>query len=310
MDPPERILPDKDTTFVFLLEAQARRHEMYHLTAADLFVRGREPWGRCRRVTVRRTAPHWDLAAAEDLPLGHFQVIFMRSDPPVDLLYVFATLILSLVDPRGTLVINDPHALREANEKLYILNFPDLVPESLVSSDPERLKSFLDEVGGEMVVKPLEGCGGQEVFYLQRGDRNLNAILEATTREGRRLLMAQRYLPAVRDGDKRVIVLDGEPIGAVMRIPREDEARGNIHVGGRCEKTTLSARDREICARIAPRLRQDGLHFVGLDLIGGYLTEANVTSPTGVQEINRLDGVRLERHVLDFVERRAPRSDG
>jgi glutathione synthase len=229
----------------------------------------------------------------------------MRKDPPFDLAYFFATHVLGLVDPATTFVMNDPRGLREANEKLYALHFPEVIPESLVSAEAERLKAFMETLGGEMVVKPLDGCGGAGVFHVHRGDRNLNAILELSTANGTRLLMAQRYLPAVRQGDKRLIVLAGEPLGAIYRVPREDEARGNIHVGGRVERATVDARDREICRVMAPRLAADGLWFVGLDVIGGMVTEVNVTSPTGVQEIDRLDGVCIEARVLDLVEARA-----
>jgi glutathione synthase len=235
-------------------------------------------------------------------------VVFMRKDPPFDMAYFFATHVLGLADPAATLVVNDPRGLREANEKLYSLHFPDLIPESLVTADPARLKTFMETLGGEMIVKPLDGCGGAGVFHLHRGDRNLNAILEVSTLNATRLVMAQRYLPAIRsDGDKRLIVLAGEPLGAIRRVPQEDETRGNIHVGGRVERAPVDARDREICRRMAPRLAADGLYFVGLDIIGGLVTEVNVTSPTGVQEIDRLDGACLEGRVLDWVETRAAR---
>jgi glutathione synthase len=190
---------------------------------------------------------------------------------------------------------------------MYALHFPSVIPASLVTADQERLRGFLDDLGGEMIVKPLDGCGGSGVFHVHRSDRNLNALLETVTENGSRRIMAQRYLPEVRQGDKRIIVLDGEPLGAIYRVPREDEHRGNIHVGGRVEKAVLTPRDREICATIAPRLRADGLHFVGLDVIGDWLTEVNVTSPTGVQEVDTLDGVRLEAAVIDFVESRVAR---
>jgi glutathione synthase len=229
----------------------------------------------------------------------------MRKDPPFDLEYYFATQVLSLVDPTHTFVINDPRGLREANEKLYALNFPTLIPPTLVTRDADRLKGFMGEMGGEMIVKPLDFAGGAGVFHLHRADRNLNALLETATVHGTRMVMAQRYLPEARTGDKRVIVLDGKPLGATLRVPREDETRANIHVGGTCEHAPLTLRDREICATIDPRLRADGLHFVGLDVIGDWVTEINVTSPTGVQEINTLDGVRLESQVIDFVEARA-----
>jgi glutathione synthase len=201
-------------------------------------------------------------------------------------------------------LLNHPKGLREANEKLYALRFPEQVPQTLVAGDMATLKAFMAELGGEMIVKPLDGCGGSGVFYLNSEDRNTNSILEAATDNGRRLVMAQRYLPEIRQGDKRIIVLDGEPLGAVLRVPLESETRGNIHVGGQVVKTDVTARDREICAALAPSLRSDGLYFVGLDVIGNYLTEVNVTSPTGVQEINRLNGVRLESQVVDFVEQR------
>jgi glutathione synthase len=218
--------------------------------------------------------------------------------------FFFATHLLQLADASKTFVLNDPRGLREANEKLYALRFPDVIPASMVTSDMNRLKEFLRELGGEMIIKPLDGAGGSGVFHLHGRDRNLNAILESATMNGQRLIMAQRYLPEIRQGDKRLIVLDGEPLGAVMRVPREDEHRGNIHVGGTVLKTEVSKRDREIVATLAPSLRSDGLYFVGLDVIGDWVTEVNVTSPTGSQEINTLDGVKLEANVIDFVEQR------
>lgn len=316
MDPIERILPDKDTTFVFMLEAQRRGHEVYYVLQKDLFCDRTVPHATARRAMVRRPDEadprHYRLYEERIVPLSWFDAVFMRKDPPFDLDYYFATQMLSLIEPRRTFVLNHPRGLREANEKLYALRFPDVIPPSLVTSDIARLKRFLGEMGGEMVIKPLDGAGGASVFHLRAGDRNLNALLELVTREGSRAIMAQRYLPEVREGDKRVIVLDGEPLGAVLRVPREDEHRGNIHVGGTCVRAEVTPRDREICARLAPSLRADGLYFVGLDIIGGWLTEVNVTSPTGIQEIDRLDGVQLERQVIDFVERRVAerRGDG
>jgi glutathione synthase len=306
MDPLARILVDKDTTFAFMLEGERRGHEQYQCGVEDLFVEHALPYASTRRAQVRRAEIHYVLSEARTAPLAWFDVVFMRKDPPFDLAYFFSTHLLGLVDPRVTLEVNDPRGLREANEKLYALRFPDVIPESLVTADTARLKAFMDGLGGEMIVKPLDGCGGAGVFHVHRRDRNLNAILELSTANGARLVMAQRYLPAVRDeGDKRLIVLAGEPLGAIRRIPREDEHRGNIHVGGQVERAPVDARDREICRRLAPQLAADGLYFVGLDVIGGLVTEVNVTSPTGVQEIDRLDGVCLEARVLDFVEHRA-----
>jgi glutathione synthase len=309
MDPMSRVLQDKDTTFAFQLEGQRRGHEQYHCEPQDLFVERTVPHATARRVEVERAAVHFLLFEARTVPLGAFDVVFMRKDPPFDMAYFFATHLLGLVDPATTLVVNAPRGLREANEKLYALNFPDLIPESLVTAEIGRLRAFLDALGGEMIVKPLDGCGGAGVLHVRRDDRNLNALLEMSTQDGRQLVMAQRYLAAARQGDKRLIVLDGEPLGAVLRVPREDEHRGNIHVGGRVERSPVDDRDREICRRMAPRLRADGLWFVGLDVIGGLVTEVNVTSPTGIQEIDRLDGACLEAQVLDFVESRAARLD-
>lgn len=307
MDPMTHVLADKDTTFAFQLESQRRGHAVFHCLVDDLFVTRAVPGARVRPLTVRRATPHFEMGAAEDLPLDAFDVVFMRKDPPFDMAYVFATHLLALVDPARTLVVNAPRGLLAANEKLYALNFPDLIPPSLITSEPARLKAFMQQLGGEMIVKPLDGAGGAGVFHLRAGERNVNAILESITADGRRLVMGQEYLPAARAGDKRVIVLDGRPIGAVLRIPQEDETRGNIHVGGRIARATVDARDHEICARLAPRLAADGLAFVGLDVIGGYVTEINVTSPTGVQEIDRFDGVSLEADVLDWVDRCASR---
>ncbi len=254
---------------------------------------------------TRRGNPHYKfLDDGVEFPLEHFDAIFMRKDPPADAAYLYATMLLSLADERKTFVLNHPAGLREANEKLYSLNFPDAIPPTLVTYEIPRLKTFLEEQGGEMIVKPLDGHGGEGVFLATAKDRNLGAILEAVTQYESRLIMAQRYLPEARKGDKRLIVLNGEPLGCMLRVPRDDENRGNIHVGGNCVKAPVTARDREICKMLKPRLERDGLYFVGLDIIGDYLTEVNVTSPTGVQEIDRLDGVNLEGKVIDFVESR------
>ena len=296
---------DKDTTFVFMLEAQSRGHAIYELGIRDLFARGPQVMGRARRCEVMRATPHYRyLDPGADYALETFDAIFMRKDPPADAAYLYATMLLSLVDTRRTLVINDPAGLREANEKLYQLNFPGAIPPTIVTSAIPRIKQFLFDQGGEIIVKPLDGHGGEGVFLARRGDGNLNAIIETVTHFGTRLVMAQRFIPEVREGDKRLIVLNGEPLGCMLRVPLAEEVRGNIHVGGTCIKAEVTERDRAICAMARPRLNRDGLYFVGLDIIGGYLTEVNVTSPTGVQEIDRLDGANLEAKVIDFVESR------
>jgi glutathione synthase len=305
MDDLERIDQYKDTTFVFMLEALARGHELYFLGLRDLFARADRAMGFARRCAMMREAVHYRwLDSGGDYPLDSFDAIFMRKDPPADAEYLYATMLLSLVDSRRTFVLNHPAGLREANEKLYTLNFPEVIPPTVVTSNIARLKQFVGEQGGEAIVKPLDGHGGEGVFLASQTDRNLNAILETVTQNGSRLTMGQRYIPEIRNGDKRVIVLEGEPIGATLRVPLPSENRGNIHVGGLCVKAELSERDRQICRILKPRLVRDGLYFVGLDVIGDYLTEVNVTSPTGVQEIDRLDNVSLESRVIDFVEAR------
>ncbi|HYA30895.1 MAG TPA: glutathione synthase [Acidobacteriota bacterium] len=302
MDPVGNINIDKDTTFVLMLEAQRRGHEIYFMELDDMFIRHGTVQSRYRRLQLARTTPHYKLGDDVTGALEDFDSVWMRKDPPFDMKFFFATHLLSLIDQRKCFVMNHPKGLREANEKLYALRFPEQIPQTLVSSNMERLKAFMTELGGEMIVKPLDGCGGSGVFYLNEQDRNTNSILEAATNNGQRLVMGQRYLPEIRQGDKRIIVLNGEPLGAVLRVPLESETRGNIHVGGTCVKTEVTVRDEEICAALSPLLRADGLYFAGLDVIGSFLTEVNVTSPTGIQEINALNHVRLESQVIDFVE--------
>ena len=305
MDPLEAVMPDKDTTFVFMLESLGRGHEIYHLGLKGLYAQGHQGYAVARRCEVARARPHYRfLDDAAQYPLETFDAIFMRKDPPADAPYLYATMILSLADRRRTLVLNEPAGLREANEKLYALNFPGAIPPTIVTYEIPRLKQFMEEQGGEMIVKPLDGHGGESIFLARIGDRNLNSILEAVTHFETRPIMGQRYIPEIRNGDKRLIVLNGEPLGCTLRVPRDDENRGNIHVGGNCVKAAVTARDREICRMLRPRLERDGLYFVGLDIIGNYLTEVNVTSPTGIQEIDQLDETNLEAKVIDFVEAR------
>ena len=305
MDPLPDILPDKDTTFALMLEAQKRGHQVSYFTPQELWVRGGAPWARLKQVQVFRPpksgGPHFRLLAESEQALAAFEMVLMRVDPPVTLDYIFLTQALDLIPP-PTVVVNRPLGLRAAGEKLFTLHFPDLAPPTLVTHRLAELKEFLKQVGGKMVTKPLHARGGDEVFIVNARDPNLNVILESATRQGTRFTLAQKYLPAARQGDKRIIVLSGEPLGATLRVPRAGEHRANIHVGGVCKKAALTKRDREICARLAPALRQLGLHLVGLDVIGGWLTEVNVTSPTGVQEIDRLDGVCLESRILDYFE--------
>ena len=308
-DPVERFLPDKDTTFVLMLEAERRGHTVLAIEHRDLFTDGADVRAVARGVALRRPtdadASHYAYHETELVSLADLDAVLMRTDPPFDDDYLYATHLLSLVEARGVFVMNRPQGLRDANEKLYALNFPDCIPRTLVTRHMGALKEFMLSLGGEMILKPPHGFGGLGIFHVHTGDRNLNAILETVTDNGRKLVMAQAYIKAVRDlGDERIILLDGEPLGAVARVPRDDEHRSNIHVGGTVRKVVLGEREHRICERVGPRLRADGLHFVGLDVIGDYLTEVNVTSPTGVQEIDRLDGVCLEAKVIEFVERK------
>jgi glutathione synthase len=304
MDPIESIDIEADTTFVLMLEAQRRGHRVLYADPGDLAIDAGTPVVRARPVTLRREpGRHVDLGEVCSLALDEeADVVLQRTDPPVDAAYVSATQILTLC--RRALVLNRPAGILAANEKLYALHFPDLMPLTRVTRSIPQLVDFMAKVGGEMVVKPLDGRGGEGVFHVRADDRNLNSILEQSTRFETLRVMAQQYLPDVRRGDKRILILDGEPIGAVLRVPAEREFRANFHVGGVAARAELDEDDRRILERIAPALRRDGLFFVGIDVISGRLTEVNVTSPTGVQEVNNLEGRRLEEEILDGVERK------
>jgi len=304
VDPVPGLNPDADTSVVFMRDAARRGHRVATCGVAELSVgAGGRAHGRWSEMRVREGRDWFAVEAQGAGELSEFDVVWMRKDPPYDLNYFFVTHLLDLVPPT-TLVVNAPRGLREVTEKLFILQFPELCPESLVSRSIPELLDFRRKLGGEMVIKPLDGCGGEGVFHLTAEDRNVSAILELGTRHGTTYQIAQRYIPEVRDGDKRIIVVEGEPVGAVLRRPQHWETRANFHVGGTAVKAPITLRDREICARIGPALREYGIVFAGIDVIGQWLTEVNVTSPTGIQEINRLDGVVLERVVLDAVERR------
>jgi glutathione synthase len=309
MDPPETVQVDADTSFALMEEAQARGHRVDHCGIADLFFYKGKPGARVRRARMRREAGHppITLAGPEDVLLEDVDAVLMRKDPPFDSNYLWATQLLELA--RGkTLLVNDPRALRDANEKLYALHFLPVMTDTMVTNDKDRIRAFLAEVGGQAVLKPLSGAGGDGVFLMREGDLNVNAIIETVTQSGRRVAMAQRFLPDVVKGDKRILLLDGEPLGAILRVPRKDDVRSNIHVGGTVEACGLDAHDERIVAALAPRLRADGLVFVGLDVIGGHLTEVNVTSPTGIQQMSRLMGVNLSARVLDWMEKHRVRA--
>ena len=303
MDPVGTIDIEKDTTFVLMLEAQARGHEVWYLELKDLFVKESKAYGRATGLSLKRDKDYYELGATEVMELEEFDAVWMRKDPPVNSDFLYATYILSLIDESKTKVINNPTGIRESNEKMYALFFPEWIPESVVTKDISVLREFLDSAGGEMVVKPLDGHGGEGIFFAKQGDRNENVILESITKFGTEYVMAQKFIEKVYEGDKRIILLNGEPLGAVLRVPKSGgEFRCNFHSGGSPAKSALTDRDLEICEAIAPRLRKDGLYFVGIDVIGGYVTEINTTSPTGVQEINNLNNTKIETEVIEFVE--------
>ena len=303
MDPIGSIDIDADSTFVIALEAQSRGHRLWHYGPRNLaFSEGRVT-ARAQLLTVRREAGnHHTLGAEETIDLADMDVVQMRQDPPFDMGYITATHLLEHIHP-GTLVVNDPVQVRNAPEKLFVTHFPDLMPPTIITSERDRIVAFREE-HKDIIVKPLFGNGGAGVFHIGPEDENLSALLELFTDLYREPIITQAYLPEVRQGDKRIILIDGEPAGAILRVPPPGEARANMHVGARPEKADLTDRDREICAAIGPALRELGLIFVGIDVIGRYLTEINVTSPTGLQEINRFDGVNLEGRIWDAIERR------
>ncbi|HLU68183.1 MAG TPA: glutathione synthase [Kofleriaceae bacterium] len=307
LDPLESLHLDGDTTYGLMLEAARRGHELWTCQIGDLGLEHDDPvaWARQTAVTLADTpAGAFRTDAPAAIPLESFGCVLMRKDPPVDIDYLQATWLLERA--RGkTLLINDPRGLRELNEHLAVLAFPELTPPTVVTRSARRLREFLDEQGGAIVVKPVDGYAGLGVFLVRAGDPNTSSILETATRQGRAWTVAQRFLPAVSEGDKRILLLDGEPLGAVLRVPGAAEARSNLHVGGTPRSSELTDEDRAIIRAVAPALRQHGLVFVGLDVIGGRLTELNITSPTGLRHIDRLTGQNTAAPVLDWIETHA-----
>ena len=321
MDPIESINIDGDSSFALMLAAQARGHVLWHYEVRHLVLRegvmkpGAEReerlFARARPVTVQRVrGNHFTFGAESIIDLGTMDVIQMRQDPPFDMGYITATHMLEHIhrsDGSGTLVVNNPVSVRNAPEKLLVTHFPELMPPTMVTWDVEAIRGFR-ATHKDIIVKPLFGNGGAGVFLIRHDDPNLNSLLEMHFARSREPLMIQRYEPSVRLGDKRIILIDGEPVGAINRVPAAGEARSNMHVGGRPEKSTLTPRDLEICRRIGPLLKEQGLIFVGIDVIGDYLTEINVTSPTGLQEIARFDGTDLASRIWEVIEAKIGRS--
>ncbi|HMA14587.1 MAG TPA: glutathione synthase, partial [Kiloniellaceae bacterium] len=278
-------------------------HGLFHYLPNALSLKDGRVTARMQPLAVRREAGnHYTLGAAESIDLATMDVVLMRQDPPFDMAYITATHLLEHVHPE-TLVVNDPVHVRNAPEKLFVTHFAELMPPTLITSDRREVEAFRAE-HRDIIVKPLFGNGGAGVFHLGPEDENLNALLELFTNLYREPIIVQRYLPEVRGGDKRIILIDGRPAGAINRVPAKGEARSNMHAGGRPEKAALTRREQDICEAIGPALKERGLIFVGIDVIGDYMTEINVTSPTGLQEINRFDGVCLEAEIWDVIEAR------
>ena len=308
MDPIESIKPAKDTTLAMLLAAQARGWELHYLEQTDVYLRDGEARARVRRLTVWDTVQGWfQFDEANDIPLAALDVILIRKDPPFDMEYVYSTYILERAEQAGALVINRPQALRDANEKAYTAWFPQCCPPTLMARSMSRIRAFLDE-HGKIVVKPPDGMGGASVFVLTRDDANISVVLETLTQRGTRLTVAQKYIPEITAGDKRILLIDGEPVAyALARVPAPGESRGNLAAGGQGMGVRLTKRDYWICEQVAPALREKGLLFAGLDVIGDYLTEINVTSPTCVRELDKLYGLNIAAQFLDAVARRLTR---
>ncbi len=303
MDPIGAIDIAADSTFRIAEEAQARGHTLFYYTPDKLAYREGKVLARGQSLKVQREVGHHAiLGDMEEVDLSTFDVVWLRQDPPFDMGYITTTHILEMIHPK-TLVVNDPFWVRNYPEKLLVLSFPDLTPPTMIARDLETLKSFRAD-HGDVILKPLYGNGGAGVFKLRQDDGNLASLHELFAGINREPLIMQKFLPAVSAGDKRVILVDGEPVGAINRVPAAGETRSNMHVGGRPEKVDLTDRDREICAKIGPLLREKGQIFVGIDVIGEWLTEINVTSPTGLQELERFDGINVTGKIWDAIERR------
>ena len=311
MDPIGAIHYKKDSTLAMLLAASRRGWTLEYLEPQDLYVRDGIAWGRARPLTVYDDARRWhEWGHACRRPLGELDVILMRRDPPFDMEYIYCTYVLDLAQRDGALVVNGPQALRDVNEKMAVCQFPDLAPPTLVTRDAQALRDFTAE-HGTAVVKPLDGMGGRGIFVLRDGDANAGVIIETALAGGERTAMAQRYLPEIDEGDKRILLIDGVPVDyALARIPPTGDHRGNLAVGGRAEGRALSTRDRQICTALAPMLRERGVLFAGIDVIGDYLTEINITSPTCIRELDDLYSLDVGSLLMDAIEARLNQQGG
>ena len=311
IDPIHRLDPCHDTTVALMEAAQILGHEIWMTQTNLLSVIDGKAWAVLQQVELvpvellegrwLAVNPWFKLSPSAFTPLETMDAVFMRTDPPVNDAYLYATYILDYVDQNKTLVMNDPAGIRDANEKMYALQFSECIPETIVSANKQVIRQFV-EAKEATILKPLGNKAGEGILFLQSGDRNFNSIVELSTLQGQVPVMVQNYLPQAKEGDKRIILLNGEPIGALNRLSSGSDFRNNMATGGTVAQTTITPREQEICSHLAAKLRQDGLIFVGIDVIGGYLTEVNVTSPTGIREIDRLDGTHLAHQVIQWVE--------
>jgi glutathione synthase len=305
MDPISTIKVHKDSSFAMLLAAQARGWQLFYMEQADLYLQDGRAFASMRRLSVRDQNSDWyEHSKAEEHPLSSLDVVLMRKDPPLDMEFVYTTHILENAELEGVLVVNHPSSLRNCNEKLFTAWFPECCAPSVVSRDPGRLRAFLHQ-HQDIILKPLDAMGGASIFRVREDDPNISVILETLTELGQRTAMAQKFIPEISRGDKRILMVDGEPVPyALARIPAKGETRGNLAAGGRGEGVELSERDRWICAQTGPQLRERGLMFVGLDVIGDYLTEINVTSPTCIRELDQLYGLDVAGQLMDCIDAR------
>ena len=303
MDPIETITPYKDSTFAMMLEAQKRGWQVHYIQQSDIYVEDGVVGCVSQALELSDNSERWfKPLQSHNQPMAALDCVLMRKDPPFDMEYIYSTYLLELAEAQGCLVLNRPGSIRSANEKFLTTWFSDYSPETLVSRDMERIKAFHDK-HEHIVVKPLDGMGGSMIFQIRGGDQNRNVILEAITNNGATTIMAQRFLPEFKDGDKRILLIDGEPFDyALARIPAEGEGRANLAAGATSEGVALTERDREICAAVAPKLKEMGLTFVGLDVIGDYMTEINVTSPTCIRELDRLYDANIAGSLMDVIE--------
>ena len=303
MDPIDRINIKKDSSFAMLLEAQSRHFELHYMELADLFLSNGKAYARTRKLSVERNPQCWfEFGSEQTLELSQLNVILMRKDPPFNQEYIYATYILEQAEREGVYVVNKPQSLRDANEKMFTAWFPQCCTDTLVARDPLKIREFLHQ-HSQIILKPLDGMGGASIFLVREHDPNLSVILETMTDHGQRFIMAQRYLPEIRDGDKRILMINGEPVPyCLARIPAGGESRGNLAAGGHGEGRPLTERDRWIAAQVGPTLKAKGLVFVGLDVIGDYLTEVNVTSPTCIQELDTQFGLNISALLMDHIQ--------